>query len=120
MYRGVTKKNNIQHKKQRTYKGKGLTQSKPVNNTQYPVLPESPTNRPRILVDNNNLKIKINTARRKRYEPLLKRIKNTRSKSIMNMLFGRKKEEPGLNKYGYTKSYFNINKNKGFKQIIKV
>jgi hypothetical protein len=87
--------------------GAGITSSKPV----YPPLPESPTNRPSLLVNNESLKSpkKYSNEYLKRVLPLAKRVRNARHISLINRILGREPKKPKS-----PKSYFKIN-NSGFK-----
>ncbi len=93
-------------------KGAGITTSKPV----YPPLPESPTNRPSLLVNNESLKSpkKYSNEYLKRVLPLAKRVRNARHISLMNRIFGREPKKPKQNESKNLKSYFKVN-NAGFK-----
>lgn len=112
-----TIKRNRYSRRRKTYKGSGLASSKPLQiSSQYPELPESPTNRPIIGTQNENLAAITGNNRKKRLLPLAKRIVNARNPSFINRLFGRKKPVPPINTYGNIKSAFSINKKPvGFK-----
>lgn len=94
-------------------KGSGITTSKPVS--PYPPLPETPTNRPQIKINTNNLEPVKGEEKAKRYLPLAKRVINARKRSTMNIILKREKPKPKLNSYGEPKSFFTINNNVGFR-----
>jgi hypothetical protein len=100
-------------KLRKTRRGGGVTSSKP-KLSSYPVLPETPTNRPMINTKNEDLKVNINV-QRKRFAPLARRIVDGRRVTWRNWIVGRKRQEPKVNENGYPKSFFTINKNIGFK-----
>lgn len=84
------------------YKGRGITQSRPIKVTQFPPLPMSP-NRPTIKTNNKNLEPVSGKEKGKRLAPLAKRILKIRQNN------------PKINENGYMKSFFSINNNAGFR-----
>ena len=95
------------------FKGKGLVSSKPQS---YPKLPESPTNKPEIMTNNESLLPPKpgSEERERRFQDLLQRYQQLRP-SLWNKIFGVKKPEVKLNKYGEPKSAFTVRNNLGFK-----
>lgn len=106
---GRTHKHSRYYKRYTRKRGGGVTQSKP--RLVYPLLPESPTNRPKIEVSNEKLEKVSGNERIKRLLPLAKRLKNVRQQPWKNQLI----KEKLNNSSNESKSAFNINKNNGFK-----
>jgi hypothetical protein len=96
------------------FKGAGLISSKPIS--KYPKLPETPTNRPLIITNNNKLvpPEKNSEEYKKRMNKLVKKFSNARQRTLLNRLLGREMPEPSLNENGFPKSFFTVS-NTGFK-----
>ena len=101
-------------------KGGGIGASK----LTFPPLPPSPPSTPRnntpaVLINNESLipPKPYSNEYLKRRGRLLKMREGISKQSWTNMIMGREKPKPNLNSYGYPKSFFNINKNQGFKKF---
>ena len=96
------------------FKAGGITSSKP---GLYPPLPETPTNRPALLTNNESLMApkEGSEERHRRMDDLVKRYRAVRQKSLINKLFGKKTPNPKMDNFGYPKSFFTVNNKVGFK-----
>jgi hypothetical protein len=105
-------RNYFSNAKPEGFKGGGITQSRP----RYPLLPETPTNKPPIKTNIEGLMNppKESEEYQKRANRLRKSFHNARQQSLMNKLLGKERQEVPRNKYGPVRSYFSPN-NKGFK-----
>lgn len=105
-----TRKYNRKHRK--TRKGGMNNKSK-----KYPPLPETPTNRPPILTNNESLipPKKESNQYIKRRNRLIDIFAKARQRTLKNIILGRKRPEPKLNSVGFPKSFFTVNNNIGFK-----
>jgi hypothetical protein len=112
-------KRNIYNKKRYTRrKGGGIGFSK----VTYPPLPPSPpstprNNKPFVLTNNESLtRVKPGS---KEYEERKARLLNMKrrahTQTFINKIMRREQPKVSLNSFGYPKSAFNINKNRGFK-----
>jgi hypothetical protein len=87
---------------------------------KYPPLPESPTNRPPVLTNNESLlpPKKNSNQYKKRHNRLINIFTKARERTLKNIILRRKRPEPKLNSSGYLKSAFTINNDKiGFKKV---
>jgi hypothetical protein len=82
--------------------------------SKYPPLPESPTNRPKIKTNNQNLEMDINL-QKERLMPLGRRLLKVRNRTAINIILGRERQTPKLNTEGYLKGAFTLNNNVGYK-----
>jgi hypothetical protein len=103
---------NNRHKNNKTRKGGMKNESK-----IYPPLPESPTNRPPILTNNESLIPPKRESNQyiKRRNRLLNIFTKARQRTLKNIILGRKRPEPKLNSNGVPKSFFTVNNKVGFK-----
>lgn len=94
------------------FRGAGITQSR----SKFPPLPETPTNRPGIEV-NNELIIppkKSSEEYKRRAKLLVNRFRNARQRTLKNIVLGKERHTVPVNMYGYPiQSYFKPNN--GFK-----
>lgn len=100
---------------QEGFKGAGVTSSRLLMQS-YPPLPESPTARPPLLINNESLLPikKGSNEYEKRADRLVKQIEAARQQTLKNRIFGKPYPKPNLNSQGYPKSYFTVS-NRGFK-----
>lgn len=100
---------------QEGFKGGGVAPSRPLMQS-YPPLPESPTPRPPVFVNNESLipVKKGSNEYQKRADRLINQIRAARYQTLKNRILGKPKQTPQLNSHGYPKSFFTVN-NRGFR-----
>jgi hypothetical protein len=106
-----TVKHNKYSRKRHTRRGGMKNEPK-----KYPPLPESPTNRPPILTNNESLipPQRESNEYKKRQARLVNTFSKARERTLLNKILGRKRPEPKLNSYGFPKSFFTVNNKVGF------